>query len=77
MAETDKDRFLNPIAKYQGEFSIENLAFNHNLQEFANRISIICSLETGGKISSDDAYNQIKDLWKQLKNSKRNLSPDK
>lgn len=68
-----QDQFFSPRSSYHGEFTPEALAFNANLQEFANRISIICSLETGGKISPDEAYSQIKQLWKQLKDSKKEL----
>ncbi len=76
MSNTDKDSFLNPRATYRGEFSPENLAFDANLQEFTNRISIICALETGGKISPIEAYQQIKDLWKKLDRSRKNLLGD-
>ena len=69
----DKDNFLYPIGKYRGEFTPEQLAFNANLQEFAQRISLICGLETGGKITPEDAYLQIKNLWKDLKESKQAL----
>lgn len=68
-----KEKFFNPQSTYRGEFTPESLAFNANLQEFANRISIICNLETGGRIAPDDAYKQIKQLWKQLKQSKAEL----
>ncbi|NET32320.1 MAG: hypothetical protein F6K19_09975 [Cyanothece sp. SIO1E1] len=68
-----KDQFLYPLGGYHGEFTPENLAFNANLQEFAQRIGMICALETGGKLSQKEAYDQIKALWKQLKRSKRNL----
>jgi hypothetical protein len=68
-----KDSFFNPQSSFRGDFTPENLAFNANLQEFANRISIICNLETGGRLSADDAYQQIKQLWKQLKESKAEL----
>ncbi|GBO54284.1 hypothetical protein APA_2232 [Pseudanabaena sp. lw0831] len=47
--------------------------FNANLQEFSHRVSIICSLETGGKISAQAAYLQIEELWQQLEQSKRTL----
>lgn len=70
---SNKDNFLYPMGKYRGEFTPEQLAFNANLQEFAQRVSLVCGLETGGKISSDDAYHQIKKLWKDLKNSKKEL----
>ena len=67
------DDFLYPRSRYNGDFTPENLVFNANLQEFAQRVSLICGLETGGKVSPDEAYHQIKGLWKQLKNSKKNL----
>lgn len=72
-----KDEFLNPRARFQGDFSPENLAFDANLQEFANRITLICALENGGKISPEEAYSQIKELWMQLKKSKKNLLDSK
>ncbi|WP_442786315.1 DUF7219 family protein [Leptothoe sp. PORK10 BA2] len=62
-----------PRAPYHGEFTPERMVFNSNLQEFANRVSLICNLETGGKISSEDAYGKIKELWKSLKSSKKSL----
>ncbi len=68
-----KDEFLNPIGRYGGEFTPENMAFDANLQEFTNRVSIICALENGGKITTTEAYKQIKKLWSELKASKRNL----
>ena len=77
----DKDNFLHPRSRYRGKFTPENLAFNANLQEFAQRVSYICGLETGGKISPEQAYHEIKDLWKKLKKSKQELrigeQPDK
>jgi len=73
MSDIDKERFMNPISRYRGEFSPENIAFDANLQEFTNRISIICALETGGKISPIEAYQQIKNLWTDLDQSKKNL----
>lgn len=77
----EKDQFLFPRSSYRGEFKPENLVFNSNLQEFAQRVVYICSLETNGKISPAQAYEQIKTLWRQLKQSKRQLgigesSPD-
>ena len=43
MAEDSKDDFLNPQSRYWGEFSPQNLAFNANLQEFAQRIGYIAA----------------------------------
>jgi len=76
MSNLDKESFLNPISNFRGEFSPQNLAFDANLQEFTNRISIICALETGGKISPNEAYLQIKELWKKLDASRQNLLGD-
>ena len=67
------DEFITPRGKYHGEFTPQNLAFNANLQEFAQRVALICGLETGGKISSAQAYDDIKKMWKDLKTSKKNL----
>lgn len=69
----EKDEFLYPRGRYRGEFSPEYLAFNANLQEFAQRVSYICALETGGKLSPQEAYDQIKNLWEMLHESKRSL----
>lgn len=67
------DDFVMPRAPYHGDFTPQNLTFNANLQEFAQRVSLICGLETGGKITNTEAYENIKELWKDLKRSKRNL----
>jgi hypothetical protein len=64
---------MYPTSRYYGQFTPEQLAFNANLQEFAQRVSLLCSLETGGKISADETYQQIKQLWKELKASKKQL----
>jgi hypothetical protein len=71
--EVSKEQFLYPIGRYRGEFTPEHLAFNANLQEFAQRVSLICGLETAGKVPTVQAYQQIKDLWAQLKQSKQEL----
>ena len=68
-----KDNFLYPRSRYYGEFQPENVIFNANLQEFAQRVNYICNLETGGKIPPHKAYDEIKELWHNLKRSKKNL----
>jgi hypothetical protein len=75
-APSDRDKFLHPRSPYYGEFKPENLVFNANLQEFAQKISYICNLETAGKIPPGEAYVRIKDLWKELKVSKKELGID-
>jgi hypothetical protein len=70
---TDKEEFLTPRGRYRGEVKPENLVFNANLQEFAQRVSYLCNLQTNGKISPEEAYEQIKTLWQQLEASKSQL----
>ena len=67
------ERFSNPYYRYRGEVTPQNLAFDANLQEFANRVAIICNLENAGKIPPQDAYEKIRELWQQLEVSKENL----
>lgn len=64
---TDKQAFLFPRSRYYGQVLPENLVFNANLQEFAQRVSFIANLETAGKLSPEESYQQIQALWKQLK----------
>ena len=73
LSEYDKNNFLYPRHSYRGEPSPSNLVFNDNLQEFAQKISYICALETSGKLTSEKAFKQIKSLWKELKRSKKEL----
>jgi hypothetical protein len=73
MMANDKDNFLYPRSSYHGQVKPENLVFNSNLQEFAQKVSFICNLETGGKLPPEKAYKEIKNLWKELKRSKKEL----
>ncbi len=72
-----KDNLLYPKATYNGRFTPENLMFNANLQEFANKVSLITGLHMGGKLSTPDAYDRIQGLWRDLKHSKKALLPKK
>ncbi len=65
--------FFYPRSRYRGQVKPENMVFNANLQEFSQRVSFICGLETNGKLSPEESYREIKALWKQLKRSKKQL----
>ncbi|MBD2301852.1 hypothetical protein H6G80_24395 [Nostoc sp. FACHB-87] len=65
--------FLYPRSCYYGQFKPEYLVFNASLQEFAQRVSYISNLQTNGKLSPEEAYQQIRTLWKQLKHAKKQL----
>ncbi|GAB1543673.1 hypothetical protein NUACC21_63490 [Scytonema sp. NUACC21] len=66
MKQQDKQNLLYTQFRYHGKFTPQALAFNANLQEFTTRVSYISNLETAGKISPQEAYQQIQSLWKQL-----------
>jgi hypothetical protein len=70
---SDENNFFYPRSRYYGQVKPENLVFNANLQEFAQKVGYITNLETNGKLNPEDAYEQIKALWKQLKHSKKEL----
>jgi hypothetical protein len=71
--QNNKNEFLYPRSPYYGQVKPGNLIFNANLQEFAQKVSYISALETSGKLTTQEAYKQIKILWKQLKRSKKEL----
>jgi hypothetical protein len=47
--------------------------FHQNLESFAERVGLIVGLQGNGKLSQDQAYAQIRAIWKELKDSKGNL----
>ena len=65
--------FFYPQYHYRGKVKPENMVFNANLQEFSHKVNYISNLQTGGKITSLQAYCQIKALWKRLSQSKQGL----
>jgi hypothetical protein len=69
----NKENFLYPKSKFRGEWTPENVVFDDNLQSFSSQINYICNLENAGKIAPIEAYRRIKNLWKNLKRSKKNL----
>lgn len=69
----NKDNFTYPRSRYYGQVKPENLVFNANLQEFSQKVGYISCLETNGKLSPEEAYKQIKTVWKLLKKSKKEL----
>jgi len=41
--------------------------FDRALARFGNKVALIAGLEVSDKISPEDAYQQIKELYKELK----------
>jgi hypothetical protein len=67
------ENFLYPHNDYHGQMNPNGLIFNANLQEFSQRVSYISSLETGGKISPEEAFQRLSLHWKQLECSSKQL----
>jgi hypothetical protein len=56
---------------YRGDdWTPQRLLFHQNLETFAERVGLIVGLQANGKISQEDAYAKIKQIWKDLKQSK-------
>ncbi len=41
----------------------ECLVLDANLQEFARKVSYVCAFHTGGKLSTEQAYAKLDQLW--------------
>jgi hypothetical protein len=65
--------FIYTGNRYYGEFTPSNLVFDSNLQDFSRRVGFISALENNGKLSPQDAFNQIAGLWEALENSANHL----
>lgn len=65
--------FLYPHSHYRGQVKPEHLVFNANLQEFSHRVGLICGLQTNGKLTPQEAFQQIESLWGQLEGSYEEL----
>ena len=62
------------VSSFHGEdWSPQWAAFHQNLEQFADRIGLIVGLQGNGKVSQEEAYEQIKALWSQLKGSRKDL----
>ncbi len=60
------DSLLYQNNSYHGPTNPENLIFNDRLQAFNQKVSFICSLETAGKLTPQESYQQIEHLWYDL-----------
>ncbi len=54
-------------------FSPEQVLMDANIREFGQAISLICALETGGKLSAEEAYELIRKTWRDLRHSHKLL----
>lgn len=66
---SDSYSFIYHQNRYHGHFTPQTLVFNANLQEFTQRVGHISNLQSKGKLSPQEAYEQIEALWKRLEGS--------
>jgi len=65
---------MERFSSFRGEnWSPQRLVFHQNLEQFAERVGLIVGLQANGKIDQDTAYDEIKSLWAELKESKKDL----
>ncbi|WP_416223672.1 hypothetical protein [Synechococcus sp. CBW1107] len=65
---------MESFSAYHGDdWSPQRLAFHQNLERFADRVGLIVGLQSNGKLNQDQAYDEIRMLWKELKGSKNGL----
>ncbi|WP_259728643.1 MULTISPECIES: hypothetical protein [Synechococcaceae] len=69
---------MESFSQYRGDdWTPERVAFHQNLEMFAERVGLIVGLQSNGKVSQDNAYSEIRQLWKELKGSKGHLIDNK
>ena len=65
---------LESHSSFRGDnWSPERLVFHQNLEQFAERVGLIVGLQANGKIDQEAAFDEIKALWGELKESKKGL----
>jgi len=67
------EKFLYPQPSFRASSHPERVMFDANLQEFAQRVSYIAGLESGGKMSAEESYQAIQSLWKALATTRNQL----
>lgn len=65
---------LEGHSSYRAEdWSPQRVMFHQNLETFADRVGLLVGLQSNGKLTQEEAYEQIRRMWKQLKDSKGSL----
>ena len=76
-AEGDQEGVRSPLeahSSYRGDdWTPTSLIVHQNLESFAERVGLIVALQSNGKLSQEQAYDQIRTIWKKLGESKKDL----
>jgi len=59
----DKQQFLHSRSPYYGRPDADAVEVNQHLQDFAQQVGYVCNLHTGGRLSSQEAFEQLERLW--------------
>jgi hypothetical protein len=58
------------------DWTPQRLVFHQNLESFAERVGLLVGLQSNGKVTQEQAYAEIRKLWKDLKGTRENLLSD-
>ena len=62
---------MEPHSTYRGsDWTPQRLMFHQNLESFAERVGLVVGLQSNGKVTQEQAYAEIRRIWKELKDSK-------
>ena len=62
---------MEPSAPYRGpDWTPQRLMLHQILESFAERVGLVVGLQSNGKVSQEQAYAEIRRIWKDLKDSK-------
>ena len=65
---------MEPHSTYRGsDWTPQRLMFHQNLESFAERVGLVVGLQSNGKMSQEQAYDEIRRIWNDLKESKNIL----
>jgi hypothetical protein len=56
-----------------GDWTPQRLLFHQNLESFAERVGLLVGLQSNGKVTQEEAFAEIRRMWKDLKDSKSTL----
>jgi hypothetical protein len=71
---------LSPLEAHSSyrasDWTPQRLMFHQNLESFAERVGLLVGLQSNGKVSQEQAFAEIRKLWKDLKGSRGALLDD-
>jgi hypothetical protein len=74
-AKQAKEEFLYPTPPINpdADMSFLDIAQINNLNNFTHHVSYLTNMAIGGKITVEDAYAEIKKLYKAMRQSRKSL----